>query len=301
MDGAIGTAMAGRVLWSREGLGMAAHVVQDATLSFERTMGELPTLILVLHGRKELAWDGGRCVVQAGDAVAIGGGRRFEVTNRPSREGAYEALWVALDPGLVTAIDPAVADTSPIQGLHPIPGAEAPFRETFLRAMAVFRDGQSLPQEIARHRLAEVLAWIAHRGGRFVPTPPSLAVRLRQLLSEDPSRHWLVPDVARRFAMSEATLRRHLAREQASLSGVLMDVRMTHALTLLQCTESPVSQVALEVGYDSPSRFAVRFRGRFGFSPSEVRRQGRVRCERRRTVSLRPGHSEAGPGLDAFA
>lgn len=288
MDGAIGTATAGRVLWSREGLGVAAHVVQDATLSFERTMGEQPTLILVVQGRKELAWDRGRCVVQAGDAVAIGGGRRFEVTNHPSGEGAYEALWMALDPELVTAHDPGGVDGSPIRGLHPISEVETPFRETFLRAMAVFRDGQSLPQEIAKHRLAEVLAWIAHRGGRFVRTPPSLAVRLRQLLSDDPSRRWLVPDVARRFAMSEATLRRHLARERASLSGVLAEVRMTHALTLLQCTENPVSQVALEVGYDSPSRFALRFRRRFGFSPGEVRHQSRIRSDKRRAAAPGP-------------
>lgn len=266
-----GRTAAGRVLWSREGLGMAAHVVQDAALTFVRTMGEQPTLILVTEGEKELAWDGGRRVVQAGDAVAIGGGRSFEVTNRPSRRGAYEALWIALDPELVAAHDPG-AGMPPIRGLLPIPAMETPFRDAFLRAMAVFRDDQDLPQAVARHRLGELLAWVGHRGGRFVAMPPSLAVRVRRLLVEDPARHWLTPEVAGAFAMSEATLRRHLAQEQASLSGLLVDVRMTHALTLLQCSEHPVSQVAMDVGYDSPSRFAVRFRKRFGFSPSELRR-----------------------------
>jgi AraC-like DNA-binding protein len=72
--------------------------------------------------------------------------------------------------------------------------------------------------------------------------------------------------------MSEASLRRHLAAEDSSLSEILLDVRMSTALTLLQSTAQPVTRIAGEVGYQSPSQFAVRFRRRFGCSPSDVRR-----------------------------
>jgi AraC-like DNA-binding protein len=52
---------------------------------------------------------------------------------------------------------------------------------------------------------------------------------------------------------------------------------MASALTLLQATSRPVAEIALAVGYASPSRFAVRFRHRFGFSPSAVRSQAGAR------------------------
>ncbi len=71
--------------------------------------------------------------------------------------------------------------------------------------------------------------------------------------------------------MSEATLRRKLADEGDCLSGILADARLSFALTLLQATTQPVTQIALAVGYQSPSHFTVRFRRRFGFSPSAIR------------------------------
>jgi AraC-like DNA-binding protein len=77
--------------------------------------------------------------------------------------------------------------------------------------------------------------------------------------------------VASAFAMSEATLRRKLADEGTSLSTILVDARMSFALTLLQSTTQPVTQIALAVGYQTPSQFAVRFRDRFGFVPTSVR------------------------------
>jgi len=41
----------------------------------------------------------------------------------------------------------------------------------------------------------------------------------------------------------------------------------------LQTTELPINQIALDCGYQSPSRFSVRFRKRFGISPSAIRTQ----------------------------
>jgi len=62
-----------------------------------------------------------------------------------------------------------------------------------------------------------------------------------------------------------------IAAEGTSLTELLMDARMSTALTLLQTTTQAVSDIALSVGYDSVSRFALRFRRRFGFTPTAVR------------------------------
>lgn len=77
--------------------------------------------------------------------------------------------------------------------------------------------------------------------------------------------------MASAFAMSEATLRRKLADEGTKLSEILVDTRLSFALTLLQSTAQSVTQIALNVGYQTPSHFATRFRSRFGVPPTPIR------------------------------
>ncbi|MNH37503.1 DNA-binding transcriptional regulator AraC [compost metagenome] len=66
----------------------------------------------------------------------------------------------------------------------------------------------------------------------------------------------------------------------------MIDVRMNSALTLLQSTDWPISAIAQHVGYESSSRFAERFRKRFGFAPTAIR--GHQRAMEPSTV--RPDH-----------
>lgn len=56
----------------------------------------------------------------------------------------------------------------------------------------------------------------------------------------------------------------------------MIDVRMTSALRLLQGTDWPISLIASQVGYESASRFAERFRKRFGFAPTAIRGHHRL-------------------------
>jgi AraC-like DNA-binding protein len=71
-------------------------------------------------------------------------------------------------------------------------------------------------------------------------------------------------------------LRRRLREEGSSLRDVLTDIRMTHAMQLLQSSDMPVSAIAASAGFESQSRFAIRFRNRFGFPPTAVRGQRRA-------------------------
>jgi AraC-like DNA-binding protein len=52
---------------------------------------------------------------------------------------------------------------------------------------------------------------------------------------------------------------------------LLMEMRMGQALRLLQSTDMSIVQVSFSVGYESPSKFAGRFKSRFGFAPSSLR------------------------------
>ena len=106
---------------------------------------------------------------------------------------------------------------------------------------------------------------MTHNGARFtLPDESSARARVRKLVSAETSRRWTSIGIAHTLGFSEATLRRRLAEERVTLRELLQDVRMTHALTLLQSTDVSVLDVGLAVGYDSASPFC-------GPVPREVR------------------------------
>jgi AraC family transcriptional activator of pyochelin receptor len=58
-----------------------------------------------------------------------------------------------------------------------------------------------------------------------------------------------------------------------SVFDYIQDLRMNHALELLNEPGSTVTQVAYAVGYNHPSSFSVAVQRRFGASPSDLRRK----------------------------
>jgi AraC-like DNA-binding protein len=77
--------------------------------------------------------------------------------------------------------------------------------------------------------------------------------------------------VAEAFHCSVSTLRRRLAREQTGFRELLDKVQLGLALDQLQASSLSIADIASACGYDSPSRFAMRFRQHYGISPSELR------------------------------
>ncbi len=265
----------------RPGIGATAGVVQHSELRFSRLVIDQPTVILVRHGCKTLHAGDREWQVGAGEAVAVAAGATFDVTNRLAGDGRYAARWLILDDDLVERarrrmpdIDAAGA-SGEIDGARAIRGLEPEFHAALGRAFEAIT--APFPDPIAEHRLAEVLAWLSLRGVRFAPLrAPSLATRVRRLFETAPAGPWTAALAARELAMSEATLRRRLAAQDATVGALLADVRMTSALLLLQSTGLPVNRIALDVGYESASRFAIRFRERFGCAPSAIRTRAKA-------------------------
>jgi AraC-like DNA-binding protein len=122
------------------------------------------------------------------------------------------------------------------------------------------------------HRLVGLLLALADRGCYFSrPSTQGIGDRLKGLLADAPANQWTTAKAGRELAMSEATLRRRLAAENLRFETLLLDIRMHHAMALLQTTAWSVQQIAEACGYRASSRFSLRFRERFGCSPSQVR------------------------------
>ena len=259
-----------RSIAQRAGIGATGHVIQRRDVLLAHLVIDQPVLIVVRRGQKILAKDGVETSLSPGEAVAITGGTVYDVINRPDAEGVYEAHWLAMAPGLIDRF--AAASTSPVIAGHlALRNLPADFRDAFDRAAASIA-AADFPDLVAAQRVQEMLAWIDHGGAHLANAhAPNTTHRLRALLAGAPAKDWNAGEIARALGMSEATLRRRLADEDTSLTAELTDLRMSLALTLLQVTDKAVGEIAHDVGYESPSRFAARFRARFGFSPSDIR------------------------------
>ena len=122
------------------------------------------------------------------------------------------------------------------------------------------------------HRLVGLLLALAERGCHFSrPSTQHIADRLKRILADAPAHPWTTAKAGRELAMSEATLRRRLAAENLRFETLLLDIRMHHAMTLLQTTGWNLQHISEACGYRASARFSARFRERFGCSPSQVR------------------------------
>lgn len=104
-----------------------------------------------------------------------------------------------------------------------------------------------------------------------MPGDPRL-LRVCTPILDDPSDPRDINEWAQIAGMARRTFTRAFKRETGM--GFAMwrqQVRLMDALALL-ASGSPITQVAFEVGYDSPSSFSAMFRRAFGVSPSQYLR-----------------------------
>ncbi|EJM53195.1 AraC family transcriptional regulator [Pseudomonas sp. GM48] len=256
---------------TRPGVGTTGVVLQQKNLEFKRLYIESPLLIYVEKGMKSVRWPGGKYLIRAGEAIVVAGGQSLDITNKLAEDGSYRAHWLVWDETLFASNAESNSDLPVIKNALPMRSDIADFADSLHRAIQAVED-KTVPPIIARHRLQELLVWVGVNGGRLEHSrPPTMTAKVRQLIKKDLAGEWSAETVASAFAMSEATMRRRLAEEGTNLSNLLIDARMSFALQLLQSTAQPVMQIALSVGYQTPSQFAVRFRDRFGFPPTAIR------------------------------
>jgi AraC-like DNA-binding protein len=100
-----------------------------------------------------------------------------------------------------------------------------------------------------------------------MPADPRIARICREILL-DPARDDGLDDWAAVACMSRRTLTRLFRQETGmSLAAWRQHVRLLEAVARLACGH-PVTTVAYDIGYDSPSAFAAVFQRTFGTSPS---------------------------------
>ena len=282
--------MPSNYLHTRERLGALGSIVQRHTALYRRVAVHEPAVVIVRRGCKKLRWAGCELRIAAGEAVALAGGQMFDVINIPDSDGLYQAQWIAFEQEAIEKFTAQYGTAQAVRDAVKLLHAER-INAAFDYAAAVLADEET-PHNAAETALCGVLAWLQHDDiGFAVYEGVNLMRQIRKLITADMAADWSSAMLAQRLNCSEAALRRRLARQGTSFRTLLTDVRMMHALTLLQVTQWPVAQIAGAVGYDCPSRFSARFKERFGCVPSVVRSEAEPAAYRRTeqvSVGVRP-------------
>lgn len=242
----------------------SSHLIrQSCRAIFRAIAAEQPAVVLVRNGRKVARCESYEISIEPGQIGVIPARVAFRIENQPA-QGRYIASALLLD-------DTQFEQTSFPDGNPMRTSRDDRLVRAFERA-ATALDDPLTPSAIAEHSVRETLLWLAEEGIGFGPRRGlGFVDKLRTKLAAEPDTPWRSIEAARAMAVSEATMRRRLAKEGKTFGDLLADVRMTQALGLLQTTELSINRIALDVGYSCPSRFARRFRARFGITPSAIR------------------------------
>ena len=233
------------------------------------------TLLLVVSGELTLdAGDGPLTTNSPLSLMVVDQHARADLTKLPGgQENRFRSIFLSLSPALVSAFYhayPALASIPPLAKPALVP-LDDDLSNTLRHCVESIEDPR-LSDERLHHRLMDLLLALSERHCLLArPSQQGAAERLRVLFSEDPARPWTARDAGRELAMSESTLRRRLADERVGFEALLIDVRMHHAMMLMQTTRWPIPRIADACGYRSRARFTERFRERFGALPSDVR------------------------------
>ncbi len=139
--------------------------------------------------------------------------------------------------------------------------AELRFDARYL-ALPLRRDEKALQQMLQR---ALPLTVLQYRRDRL------LVQQVRQALAAHPDATHSADGIARLLNMSARTLHRQLKEEGASLQVLKDEVRFELAKEMLNRSDKPIKQIALESGFQNEKSFGRAFKTREGVPPHAFR------------------------------
>jgi AraC-like DNA-binding protein len=238
------------------------------------------TLGAVLQGEKRVLVDDSELVIDASRLLVITREREFRVATSSPPDGPYLGLGVCFGPEQVAKALVALAEA----GAAPTPETSAAFvlptdtsianaLERLLLALADPLDRKLLAPLVIDEILYRLLrsdAAAAMRGGAGRPGDAKRILEAMQFIRTNHADKITVDTLAKRVAMSPSHFaHRFTAVARMSPMRYLRQARLDRAHALLLESGARVSEVAVEVGFESPAHFTREYKRRFGVAPSK--------------------------------
>lgn len=257
----------------RDGEAVTLFTITQATAAtFDDLYIGQTFLCFVRSGAKRIVCPvNGEMLAEAGDLIVFPPEGFVTLENRPMRDAFYQADGAYFAHDLVSEAFSAPPRGTWRGGIQILSSRTEEVRRILTQARETL-ECPDLPAPIRRHRLLEPLIWLRHLGIELsAPQEDHPVSQVRRLLETDLCRPWRIAEVAQHFGMSEATLRRWLAGSGHGFARILRNTRLERGLALLQTSDLPVSSIALDCGFKTPSHFSDSFRKRFGVGPRSIR------------------------------
>ena len=125
--------------------------------------------------------------------------------------------------------------------------------------------------------LAQLPVRAAQEAGRVPSEQIEIVRRVHAELSGHLDRRFTIEELAKQYAINPTTLKSVFKAVYGnSLAAHMKEHRMEKAAALLIGTDETVSQIARQVGYESPSRFSSAFQEAYQLLPLEYRKKHRT-------------------------
>lgn len=232
------------------------------------------TLLLVLAGELHIhAGESRHRVNSTAGFCRADPGLTADLSKFPAAGGQFRSIYLTLSASVVSRFYQRYPEMS-ATARQPPQIDMLPADEELLaafHALLTALESHRLSDARLEIRVFDLLLALFERGSGFSVQQNGISNRLQAILRDAPEARWTARTAGQALAMSEATLRRRLAQEGIRFDRVLLDIRMHHALMLLQTTPWNLLQIADACGYRSQARFSERFKARFGVSPAQIR------------------------------
>ncbi len=225
-----------------------------------------PLLIVVLSGDKEIGKDR-KEVCHSGSFIFLSGSSAVDIRNIP-KDQTYFALLIDFDEQDFNGLH-----VNTLNSQHYCIGKTTQVLEHCLQQFV--ESSLWAPEKLwslRKREIIELLCYMGHNEILSMVGSSTVGRRLNDMFCEQNFHELTIEYICAQLAMSESTLRRKLKLEGTSVQEIKDQARLGQGLHLLQSTHYSIGLIAEKCGYQSQSRFSDRFKGRFGLTPSELRK-----------------------------
>ncbi|MBM7069168.1 AraC family transcriptional regulator [Actibacterium sp. 188UL27-1] len=265
--------------------GTILHKTVHSDLRFVTFLSSMPFLCFLIRGTERFSQTGRPDVVMGPQELIVLPQGRILHSDFVSKEGPLEAVLIFLSNTVIdnflTRHNAPPAAEEATSGLYRIPARHR--MSTFMHSVVDIYENLAVDEDLVRAKLVELLhllAALADHGPLVAALRDGRgdgpAINLHQIMRQAGSGTLTMPELAALAGRSPASFNRDIKRVfGTSPAKWLLEQRMARARSLLIQGRKSVTEIAMEVGYDSISHFIEQFRRHFDETPSQLRKRAR--------------------------